>query len=106
VSPSEPVPLGDALAAVTADLRSATPDVLAGLARQWVEVVGPEIADHATPGSLVDGVLTINVDEPAAATSLRQAAPQLAERLATVVGSGAVRQIRVLVSRPRRSSRD
>lgn len=43
----------------------------------WSEVVGPEISLHATPISLVDGVLTLQTSSTAWATQLQLVAPDL-----------------------------
>jgi predicted nucleic acid-binding Zn ribbon protein len=47
----------------------------------WADIVGPEIALHATPLSLLDGVLTIQTSSTAWAVQLQLVGPDL---LATV----------------------
>ena len=43
----------------------------------WAQVVGAEIASHATPVSLVDGLLTIQTTSTAWATQMRMISTQL-----------------------------
>lgn len=47
----------------------------------WVQVVGPQISEHATPISLLEGVLTIKTTSTAWATQLQLVAPDI---LATI----------------------
>ena len=96
----QPVPLKETLGAVAADLRTAAPDALATLASQWVDVVGLQLAAHARPGGLVDGTLTVLVDDPAVASVFRQRSGTLARRWSELLGNGVVRELRVLVERP------
>ncbi len=95
-----PVPLRDALGAVADDLRTATPDALAAIGSRWVDVVGHELAAHARPGGLVDGTLTVLVDDPAVASVFGQRSGTLARRWSELLGPGLVRELRVLVERP------
>jgi predicted nucleic acid-binding Zn ribbon protein len=66
---------------------------------RWDEVVGPQIAAHAQPVSLRDGVLVVAVDQPAWATQLRLLGGSLLARLSDVAGPDAVRAIEVHVKR-------
>lgn len=50
----------------------------------WVDVVGPEISQHATPISLLDGVLTIQTSSTAWAVQLQLVASEV---LATIRAS-------------------
>lgn len=50
----------------------------------WADVVGPEISLHATPISLLDGVLTIQTSSTAWAVQLQMVAPDV---LATIRAS-------------------
>ncbi len=97
---NEPASLKDTLGAVAADLRAATPDALATLGRCWVDVVGLQLAAHARPGGLVNGTLTVLVDDPAVASVFRQRSGTLARRWSEQLGSGVVRELRVVVERP------
>jgi hypothetical protein len=95
------VPLQQTLGAVADDLRTASPDALATLRNRWVDVVGPALAAHARPGGLVDGTLTVLVDDSTVASMLQQQRGTLARRWSELLGDGVVRGLRVVVERPR-----
>ncbi|MCZ7535598.1 MAG: DUF721 domain-containing protein [Acidimicrobiia bacterium] len=95
----EPRPLGDALAAVARDLGVGDPRVLGALHSRWADLVGDQLASHARPRSLLDGVLTIEVHDPAWATQVRYLGETLRERAVDILGEGSVRSVRVVVAR-------
>jgi predicted nucleic acid-binding Zn ribbon protein len=65
--------------------------VLAG----WGQIVGPDVAAHSRPVSLVAGKLTIVAESTAWATQLRLLAPTLLSQLVAAVGPGIVRTLYV-----------
>ncbi len=93
----DPVVLRDVLDAVAADLEGPASETIGTIVRSWPELVGADLVGVARPGSLIDGVLTVVVDEPAAATALRQRAGQLRARLDARCGPAVVRAIKVRV---------
>lgn len=93
----DPVAIGDSLRAVSRDLGMAEPDALARLLAAWPELVGESVAERAEPRSLLDGVLTIAVDDPAWATELRYLGTELCRRCDHLVEPGLVRRTRVVV---------
>jgi predicted nucleic acid-binding Zn ribbon protein len=62
---------------------------------RWAAVVGDDIADHATPTSLRDGVLSVSAESTAWATQLRMVQAQLLARIATAVGDGVVTSLKI-----------
>src|SRR4051812_1661266 len=96
-----PVPLKQTLGAVADDLRTASPDALATLRRRWPDVVGPGLAEHARPGGLVDGTLTVLVDDSTVGSMLQQQRGTLARRWSELLGEGVVRALRVVVEHRR-----
>jgi len=62
---------------------------------RWGGVVGEDIASHATPVSLQDGVLGITAESTAWATQLRMLQPQILAKIAAAVGPGVVRQLKI-----------
>src|SRR5271163_3728309 len=56
----------------------------------WPSVAGREIADHATPTALKDGVLSVAAESTAWATQLRMIQAQLLAKIAAAVGNGVV----------------
>ncbi len=93
----DPVPLGEALAAIGAELGLADPGVVGTLAAQWAELVGPALATSARLRALRGDVLTVAVDSGAWATQLRYLERALLDRIAELVGVGVVREVRVVV---------
>lgn len=67
-----------------------------GVFGRWPEIVGAEIADHATPESFADGRLVVRTDSTAWATQLRLLAPTVVRRLNEELGHGTVTAIEVL----------
>jgi predicted nucleic acid-binding Zn ribbon protein len=101
----EPKGLGSSLDRLAASLGAPAPGLLGVVFARWPDLVGPDVAAHATPRSLRDGVLTVVVDHPAWATSLRMLAGDLLRRVAEA-GEGEVAELVVHVDGgPRRPGR-
>lgn len=98
---SDPLPLGEVIDRVAGRLGMGRSQAVGTIFSRWEELVGPDIAAHATPTSLRNGELVLEVDEPAWAVQLRYMSAELVERLASSCGPAAVRQLRVRVSRAR-----
>lgn len=62
---------------------------------RWQAVVGDQIADHASPTALHDGVLTVTAESTAWATQLRMMQAQLLAKIAAAVGDGVVTSLRI-----------
>jgi len=62
---------------------------------QWAEVVGDQIAEHAAPTALRDGVLTVSAESTAWATQLRMVQSQLLAKIAAAVGNRVVSSMRI-----------
>lgn len=61
----------------------------------WTAVVGHQIADHAVPTSLNDGVLSVAAESTAWATQLRMIQAQLLAKIAAAVGDGVVTSLKI-----------
>ncbi|OBI49701.1 DUF721 family protein [Mycobacterium sp. E787] len=61
----------------------------------WPSVVGHQIADHATPTALSDGVLSVTAESTAWATQLRMMQAQLLAKIAAAVGNGVVTSLKI-----------
>jgi len=59
----------------------------------WEQVVGAQIASHARPLRLRDGVLEVRVDQPIWMQQLRLMAPQILAKLNQTLGEELVREI-------------
>lgn len=73
---------------------------LSGIFARWQELVGEEIAAHAAPRSLRDGILVVEVDQPAWAAQLGFLSAQLLSKFEAAVGPGEVLDIRFRVVGP------
>ena len=87
------------LASVTRDVakkRGWSPRVAEGAVfGRWPAVVGSNIADHATPTNLREGVLTVAAESTAWATQLRIIQSQVLAKIAAEVGDGVVISLRI-----------
>lgn len=91
----DPQPLGR-VARDIADTRGWSPKVAEGAVfAQWPQVVGDQIAEHAQPTSLRDGVLQVQADSTAWATQLRMVQSQLLAKIAAAVGHGVVTSLKI-----------
>jgi predicted nucleic acid-binding Zn ribbon protein len=62
---------------------------------RWRAVVGDQIADHASPSGLHEGVLSVTAESTAWATQLRMMQPQLLAKIAAAVGDGIVTALKI-----------
>lgn len=62
---------------------------------RWLHVVGDDIAAHAEPTSLKDGVLTIAAESTAWATQLRMMQAQILAKINAAVGQGVVKSLKI-----------
>lgn len=91
----DPQPLGRA-ARELAKSRGWSPRVAEGAVfAEWPTVVGEQIAAHATPTALRDGVLHVSAESTAWATQLRMVQAQLLAKIAAAVGDGVVTALRI-----------
>lgn len=63
---------------------------------RWPAVVGDQIAAHAAPTSLREGVLTISAESTAWATQLRMVQSQVLAKIAAAVGDGVVTSLKIV----------
>jgi predicted nucleic acid-binding Zn ribbon protein len=92
-----PHPVSESLERVTKRIGAPRTTVLTLVFARWEQVVGPEVAAHAEPRSLRDGVLVIAVDQPAWATQLRFLGADLLARVKEATGCSDVAEIQVRV---------
>lgn len=77
--------------------RGWTPRVAEGsVFGQWPAVVGDQIAEHANPSALREGVLTIEAESTAWATQLRMVQAQILAKIAASVGDGVVTSLKIV----------
>lgn len=91
----DPQPLGR-LARDLAKKRGWSAQVAEGtVLGNWSEVVGHQIADHAVPTALNEGVLSVAAESTAWATQLRMIQAQLLAKIAAAVGNGVVTSLKI-----------
>lgn len=66
---------------------------LAMVLRDWAGIVGPSNAEHSTPTSFADGVLSVQCDSTAWATGMRYSAGQIVARLNEALGQQTVTRV-------------
>lgn len=105
---AEPRPLSASLGRLAASLGAPAPSILSAVFARWEAIVGPDVAAHARPLTLRDGVLVIVVDQPAWATELNHLKADLLRRIGEAAGAAEVTEVRVRVAGPpsRRIARD
>ena len=89
----DPVLFGAAITRLVAERGWQATTSNARVLGEWDRLVGPEIADHCQPTSLVDGELVLVAESSAWATQLRLLAAPLLARLSAQVGAGVVRTV-------------
>lgn len=62
---------------------------------RWRSVVGDDIAEHAVPVKLTDGVLSVSAESTAWATQLRMVQAQLIAKIADAVGDSVVTSMKI-----------
>jgi predicted nucleic acid-binding Zn ribbon protein len=94
----DPITISSSLDGVVRSLRGPSRAAVGGVFGRWAEAVGPQVADHVTPLKLDEGVLVVEVDDPAWATQVRFLTAMIIERLVEVAGV-TVERIEVRVDR-------
>lgn len=98
----DPIPISNSLDGVVRSLRGPSRSAVSGLFGRWEDAVGSQVAAHVKPVKLDEGVLVVEVDDPAWATQVKFLTSTITQRLAEVAG---VRVERIEVRVERRSSR-
>lgn len=89
----DPVRFGELISRLVAERGWEETTSAAGVLANWELLVGPELAAHCAPVSLVDGQLVLVAESSAWATQLRLLTRTLTSRLAEQVGPDVVRSI-------------
>ncbi|NMO02596.1 DUF721 family protein [Gordonia sp. TBRC 11910] len=67
---------------------------------RWPDIVGEEISAHATPTSLLNGIMQVQAESTAWATQLRYVQAQILAKIAAAVGDGVVTSLRITGPKP------
>ena len=97
-SERDPRKVSESLDRITRRLGGPSAGAASTVFARWEELVGPDIASHASPVSLRDGVLLLAVDHPTWAAQLRYMTAELLTRIAAATTGGDVREIRLRVT--------
>ena len=89
----DPVLFGSMISRLVAERGWQDTTAAASVLANWELLVGPEIADHCRPTSLVDGELVLVAESSAWATQLRLMTRTMTARLSERVGQGVVTSI-------------
>jgi predicted nucleic acid-binding Zn ribbon protein len=89
----DPVLLGDAVRRLVEERGWQEPTTNASVLERWDALVGPELAEHCKPVSLVDGELVLVAESSAWATQVRLLTGQLLGTLRRAVGPGVVEKV-------------
>lgn len=92
----DPAPIRDVLKELGA-MGIKAPVETAELWARWAEIVGDQIAKHASPSSLRDGVLRVRVESPTWATEIGYLGEDIRSQVNTALRTDAVREVRVWV---------
>jgi len=91
----DPALLGDQMDRLLLD-RGWNVDVAVGAVMgRWADIVGSNVAEHCTPVTFSDGVLTVRADSTAWTTQMRLMSSSILGRLETEVGKDTVTELRV-----------
>lgn len=66
-----------------------------GVFGRWRVIVGDQIAEHARPTALRDGVLSVTAESTSWATQLRMMQSELLAKIAAAVGDGVVTSLKI-----------
>lgn len=103
----DPIPISTSLDGVVRSLRGPSRRAVSGLFGRWDEAVGDQVSDHVRPVKLDEGVLVVQVDDPAWATQVKFLTEMIIERLQTVADVRVERiEVRVDARNQRGTRRD
>ena len=89
----DPVRFGAAIQRLVTERGWESTSASASVLAEWERLVGPEVADHCVPTSLIDGALVLVAESSAWATQLRLLTRTLQARITGQVGDGVVTSI-------------
>lgn len=91
----DPALLGDQLEHIVGERGWGTDVAVGQVMSRWEEIVGRQVAEHATPVTFEAGVLVVRADSTAWATQIRLLASTLLQQIDAAIGAGQVTELRV-----------
>lgn len=95
--PPEPSAIRDSLDRVAASLGISDSAAFSTIFLSWQTIVGESLAAHVKPRRFHNGVLVVEVEEPAWATQVRWLGEDLRHRIGEAVGDEVIKGIEVVV---------
>lgn len=92
----DPSGLGEVLGALTSTMGWESPIARAELLAGWPEIVGSEIAEHARPSGIEDGILFVQCDSNPWATQLRRMASLMLTKIEARYPAAGIDAVKVL----------
>ena len=92
----EPTGLGEVLGALSSTMGWESPIARAELMADWPEIVGAEIAEHARPAGIEDGILFVQCDSNPWATQLRRMATLMLANIEARYPAADIHSVKVL----------
>lgn len=89
----DPQPVGGMIDRLVAERGWGRTVAVGSVIGRWPVVVGPDLAEHCTPETFEDGVLTVRADSTAWATQIKLLLPTVQRRLDEEIGKGTVEKI-------------
>lgn len=93
--------MASALDRLLGDMGAPSTDALTVIFDQWAQIVGPTVAQHASPAALRDGTLVIVVQDPAWATQLKFLEAEIVAEVSSRLPRGGPERVEVQIRRER-----
>jgi predicted nucleic acid-binding Zn ribbon protein len=90
----DPEGLGAVMDSLTSKLGWSSPLARSELLSSWMEISGPDTAEHSTPVGIEEGVLTVKCDSTAWATQLRLMRVQIMGRIVSRYPDAGINSVR------------
>ena len=94
-----PKPLGSGVERVMKHLDAPTAGVVTSIFANWADIVGEVIAEHARPQRITNGVLVLEVDDPAWASEMEWLGEEIVRRVSLAVETEEISAVKVQLSR-------
>jgi len=91
--------VGDGIERVMRHLNAPKADVVETVFSDWERLVGEMIAAHTRPQRIVNGVLFLEVDDPAWASEMQWLSEDLLERISAKADTLEITEIKVVLTR-------
>ncbi len=92
-------PVGDGVERVLKHLKAPSSEVVESVFSDWKRLVGDVIGEHTRPARIENGVLFIEVDEPAWASEMQWMSEDILRRITETASTTEITSIKVILSR-------